>query len=163
MPIPGTCRSSPSTGRAGETEPAVAAQKVEKETRRAAGPPGQHLAAGRRPGRGDPARTIAVLRVRVGSGWTVRPNSTARSGRYSTSHRSRCTSPNTGSLPVGCYCGKTTTGTAPAYGKAPVQYGPVMCAVIIYLFMGQFLSKEVLPRQSGSCSASPSPPGPSRP
>lgn len=41
-----------------------------------------------------------------------------------------------------CYCGKTTTGTAPAHAKAPVQYGPVMCAVIIYLFMGQFLSKK---------------------
>ena len=41
-----------------------------------------------------------------------------------------------------CRCGKTTTGTAPAGAKAPVQYGPVMCAVIIYLYMGQFLSKK---------------------
>jgi transposase len=41
-----------------------------------------------------------------------------------------------------CPCGKTTTGRAPAQAGAPVQYGPVMCAVIIYLFMGQFLSKK---------------------
>jgi transposase len=41
-----------------------------------------------------------------------------------------------------CRCGKTTTGRAPAQAGAPVQYGPVMCAVIIYLFMGQFLSKK---------------------
>ena len=41
-----------------------------------------------------------------------------------------------------CPCGKTTTGLAPAQAAAPVQYGPVMCAVIIYLFMGQFLSKK---------------------
>ena len=41
-----------------------------------------------------------------------------------------------------CRCGKTSTGDTPAQAAAPVQYGPVMCAVIIYLFMGQFLSKK---------------------
>ena len=41
-----------------------------------------------------------------------------------------------------CRCGKTTTADAPARASAPVQYGPVMCAVVIYLFMGQFLSKK---------------------
>lgn len=41
-----------------------------------------------------------------------------------------------------CRCGTTTTGVAPAQAGAPVQYGPVMCAVIIYLFMGQYLSKK---------------------
>jgi transposase len=41
-----------------------------------------------------------------------------------------------------CACGKTSTGLAPAQAAAPVQYGPVMCAVVIYLFMGQFLSKK---------------------
>ena len=41
-----------------------------------------------------------------------------------------------------CRCGKTSTGDTPAQATAPVQYGPVMCAVIIYLFMGQFLSKK---------------------
>lgn len=41
-----------------------------------------------------------------------------------------------------CPCGKTSTGDAPAQAAAPVQYGPAMCAVIIYLFMGQFLSKK---------------------
>lgn len=41
-----------------------------------------------------------------------------------------------------CRCGTSTTGAAPATAVAPVQYGPVMCAVIVYLFMGQFLSKK---------------------
>jgi transposase len=41
-----------------------------------------------------------------------------------------------------CRCGTSTAGTAPALAAAPVQYGPVMCAVIVYLFMGQFLSKK---------------------
>ena len=41
-----------------------------------------------------------------------------------------------------CRCGKATTGDTPAHAAAPVQYGPVMCAVIIYLFTGQFLSKK---------------------
>ncbi len=41
-----------------------------------------------------------------------------------------------------CRCGKTTTGDTPAQATAPVQYGPVICAVVIYLFMGQFLSKK---------------------
>ncbi len=41
-----------------------------------------------------------------------------------------------------CRCGKATTGTAPEQAAAPVQYGPVMWAVVIYLFMGQSLSKK---------------------
>jgi len=41
-----------------------------------------------------------------------------------------------------CHCGKTSTGLAPAQALAPASYGPVMYAVIIYLFMGQFLSKK---------------------
>jgi transposase len=41
-----------------------------------------------------------------------------------------------------CSCGKSTTGLAPTQAAAPVQYGPVLCAVVIYLFMGQFLSKK---------------------
>ena len=33
-------------------------------------------------------------------------------------------------------CGQSTTADTPAQAAAPVQYGPVMCAVIMYLFMG---------------------------
>src|SRR5664279_701661 len=53
-----------------------------------------------------------------------------------------CGSDLTGAAEVNCSRRKTTTGLAPAQAAAPVQYGPVMCAVIIYLFMGQFLSKK---------------------
>ena len=41
-----------------------------------------------------------------------------------------------------CRCGVSTAGDTPAQAGAPVHYGPVLCAVIIYLFMGQFLSKK---------------------
>lgn len=41
-----------------------------------------------------------------------------------------------------CDCGKVTTGDTPVGVTAPVQYGPVLCAVMIYLYMGQFLSKK---------------------
>jgi len=41
-----------------------------------------------------------------------------------------------------CRCGKTTTADTPGTATAPASYGPVMCAVVIYLFMGQFLSKK---------------------
>lgn len=41
-----------------------------------------------------------------------------------------------------CRCGRLCTGDVPTGASAPVQYGPVMRAVIVYLYMGQFLSKK---------------------
>jgi transposase len=41
-----------------------------------------------------------------------------------------------------CVCGRTTCGTAPAGVLAPVQYGPRITAIILYLYVGQFLSKK---------------------
>ena len=41
-----------------------------------------------------------------------------------------------------CACGATTCGTAPAGVTAPVQYGPRITAIILYLYVGQFLSKK---------------------
>ena len=41
-----------------------------------------------------------------------------------------------------CACGTTTCGTAPEGVTAPVQYGPRITAIIIYLYVGQFLSKK---------------------
>jgi transposase len=41
-----------------------------------------------------------------------------------------------------CGCGHRTKGTAPAGAEAPVQYGPRIAAVIVYLYAGQFLSKQ---------------------
>jgi len=41
-----------------------------------------------------------------------------------------------------CACG-TTTGAAPPEGvSAPVQYGPRLTAIVLYLYVGQFLSKK---------------------
>ena len=40
-----------------------------------------------------------------------------------------------------CSCGAQTTGTAPERVGAPVQYGPRVMALIVYLYVGQFLSK----------------------
>ena len=41
-----------------------------------------------------------------------------------------------------CACGATTCGTAPDGVTAPVQYGPRITAIILYLYVGQFLSKK---------------------
>jgi transposase len=41
-----------------------------------------------------------------------------------------------------CGCGQRTKGTAPPGAEAPVQYGPRIAAVIVYLYAGQFLSKQ---------------------
>ena len=41
-----------------------------------------------------------------------------------------------------CSCGATTCGTAPQGVTAPVQYGPRITAIVLYLYVGQFLSKN---------------------
>jgi transposase len=41
-----------------------------------------------------------------------------------------------------CGCGHRTKAAAPAGAEAPVQYGPRVAAIIIYLYIGQFLSKQ---------------------
>ncbi|MEN3270781.1 IS66 family transposase [Pseudonocardia sp.] len=41
-----------------------------------------------------------------------------------------------------CTCGVTTCGAPPATVAAPVQYGPRITAIIVYLYVGQFLSKK---------------------
>ncbi|MBF6558493.1 MAG: IS66 family transposase [Acidimicrobiales bacterium] len=41
-----------------------------------------------------------------------------------------------------CSCGATTCGTAPDGVRSPAQYGPRITAIILYLYVGQFLSKK---------------------
>ena len=41
-----------------------------------------------------------------------------------------------------CGCGHRTKAAAPDAVEAPVQYGPRIAAIIIYLYIGQFLSKK---------------------
>jgi len=41
-----------------------------------------------------------------------------------------------------CDCGTTTCGAAPEGVGAPVQYGPRVTAIVLYLYVGQFLSKK---------------------
>ena len=41
-----------------------------------------------------------------------------------------------------CGCGHRTKAGAPPGAEAPVQYGPRVAAIIVYLYAGQFLSKE---------------------
>jgi transposase len=45
-------------------------------------------------------------------------------------------------LSVRCACGKKARAAAPAQVAAPVQYGPRLAAVGVYLMHGQFLSKD---------------------
>src|SRR5436190_1515967 len=41
-----------------------------------------------------------------------------------------------------CVCGQRTRGQAPVGVDAPVQYGPRIAAIVVYLYVGQFLSKK---------------------
>jgi transposase len=41
-----------------------------------------------------------------------------------------------------CGCGHRTRAAAPQGARAPVQYGPRIAAIIVYLYAGQFLSKD---------------------
>lgn len=41
-----------------------------------------------------------------------------------------------------CGCGTVTTADAPEGVDAPVQYGPNVAAIVVYLYVGQFLSKD---------------------
>ena len=41
-----------------------------------------------------------------------------------------------------CGCGATTSAAAPEGVTAPVQYGPRITAVVLYLYVEQFLSKK---------------------
>jgi transposase len=41
-----------------------------------------------------------------------------------------------------CGCGVSTCGDAPGGIDAPVQYGPRITAIVVYLYIGQFLSKK---------------------
>ena len=41
-----------------------------------------------------------------------------------------------------CGCGQRTKAAAPQGAEAPVQYGPRIAAIIVYLYVGQFLSKQ---------------------
>jgi len=41
-----------------------------------------------------------------------------------------------------CECGQRSRGEAPEGVNAPVQYGPQVTALVIYLYVGQFLSKK---------------------
>jgi transposase len=41
-----------------------------------------------------------------------------------------------------CACGHRTKAAAPQGAEGPVQYGPRIAAIIIYLYAGQFLSKQ---------------------
>jgi transposase len=40
-----------------------------------------------------------------------------------------------------CACGTVTCGDAPAEAKTRVQYGPNVTAIVVYLYVGQFLSR----------------------
>jgi transposase len=41
-----------------------------------------------------------------------------------------------------CVCGQRTRAEAPAGVDAPVQYGPRLAAIVVYLYIGQFLSRQ---------------------
>ncbi len=61
-----------------------------------------------------------------------------------------------------CGCGHRTKAAGPPGAEALVQYGPRIAAIIVYLYMGQFRSKERTAQALPNCSASRCPPARSR-
>lgn len=58
-----------------------------------------------------------------------------------------------------CGCGTVTAGEAPAGVDAPAQYGPNVAAIVIYLYAGQFLSKDRTARALAELFGTPISPG----
>jgi len=58
-----------------------------------------------------------------------------------------------------CGCGTTTCGQPPEGVDAPVQYGPRVTAILIYLYVGQFLSKQRTAEALGELFGVPVSPG----
>ena len=58
-----------------------------------------------------------------------------------------------------CGCGHRTRGGAPQGAEAPVQYGPRVAAVIIYLYIGRFLSRKRTAQALAELFGVPLPPG----
>jgi transposase len=58
-----------------------------------------------------------------------------------------------------CSCGTATAGAAPAGVNAPVQYGPRLSAVAVYLWHGQFLSRDRTCQALGEMFGVPVSPG----
>ncbi len=54
-----------------------------------------------------------------------------------------------------CGCGMVTTADSPDGVRAPVQYGPMITAVIVYLYAGQFLSKQRTAQALGELFGTP--------
>ncbi|MGH7745730.1 MAG: IS66 family transposase zinc-finger binding domain-containing protein [Candidatus Dormibacteria bacterium] len=52
-------------------------------------------------------------------------------------------------------CEATTCGTAPRGVVAPVQYGPRITAIIVYLYVGQFLSTKTHRGRAGGAVRRP--------
>lgn len=54
-----------------------------------------------------------------------------------------------------CGCGTTTRAAGPATVTAPVQYGPRIAAIMVYLYAGQFLSKARTAQALGELFSTP--------
>jgi transposase len=54
-----------------------------------------------------------------------------------------------------CVCGQRTRAAAPEGVTAPVQYGPRIAAIVIYLYVGQFLSKKRTAQALGELFGTP--------
>lgn len=58
-----------------------------------------------------------------------------------------------------CPCGMVTSGTAPAAVNAPLQYVPLLSAIAVYLWHGQFLSRDRACQAVGELFGVPASPG----
>ena len=79
---------------------------------------------------------------RCGAGLAGRPVTGVERRQVFDLPRSRSTVTEHQLIERECGCGHRTRGAAPQGAEAPVQYGPRIAAVIVYLYIGQFLSKK---------------------
>jgi len=78
---------------------------------------------------------IGELEARLGRRRGIRPGHRPARGWTSRRHGGRCGRGAAAS-------GHRTKAAAPQGAEAPVQYGPRIAAIIVYLYVGQFLSKQ---------------------
>ena len=78
----------------------------------------------------------------AGRAWRAGRSPGWSAARSSTCRRSRVTVTEHQLIERECGCGHRTKAAAPQGADGPVQYGPRIAAVIVYLYAGQFLSKK---------------------
>ena len=119
--------------------PQVVAQTLGAPPRRAGRPRRKDLASGRRPRRGGPPRPTRLRQVRGRPRRGTRGRHPAGAGLRHPPIKMHVVVHQM--VARRCGCGAVTRRQGPDQVNAPAAYGPVARSVMVYLLMGQFLSR----------------------